>query len=233
MAKPTDKSILLLKIFVLLAAILTYYLCPGVQQFVNTTAGYLQSRNFKELRLFILSYGIWAPLTSICIMALQSLVPFVPGLMITIANALIFEWQLGALYSWIGALTGAMLDFGIARWYGRPVAEKFISARYLDVSDTFFAKHGVMAVFITRLTPIVPFKVVSYGAGLTNMEPLRFAIATGIGQTPAIVLYSILSQNLTKSSYTLIAVSLIIISISILAYYCRDIIERNFFSDKD
>jgi uncharacterized membrane protein YdjX (TVP38/TMEM64 family) len=168
-----------------------------VQEFVATGIGYLHHRDFEGLRAFILSYGLWAPLTSIALMTVQSMVPLVPGLAITITNAWIFGWEHGALYSWIGAMAGATLDFGIARWYGRPFVERFVRAKYLDLTDQFFKRHGVLAVFVTRLTPVVPFKVISYGAGLTAITFRQYALATGVGQTPAIVLYSFLGQHLT------------------------------------
>lgn len=233
MAEPAIKKNLLYKLSVLAAAISAYFFIPGVQEFIVTGITYLKLRDFDHLRQFILSHGMWAPFISIALMALQSLVPLVPGLAITLTNAWIFGWHYGALYSWFGALIGAMLDFGIARWYGRPVAERFVEARYLTIADNFFNKHGTFAVFITRLTPIVPFKVVSYSAGLTAIPLSHFIIATGLGQTPAIILYSILGQDLIHNFRPVLAITTLLILISILLYYFRDIIERRFFSNKD
>ena len=221
------------KVFVLVLAIAAYYLLPGLQEFIVNGMSYLRVRNFEGLRNFILSYGIWAPITSIALMTLQSAVPLVPGIAITITNAWIFGWYYGAMYSWTGALLGATLDFGIARWYGRPVVERFVNPKYLCFTDKFFHKHGILAVFITRLTPIIPFKVVSYGAGLTALTLAEYVVATGIGQTPAIVLYSIIGQNLTKSIKATIAVTSVLIVIGVLVYYYREAIEKRLFSNKD
>ncbi|EAX47071.1 alkaline phosphatase like protein [Thermosinus carboxydivorans Nor1] len=223
----------LIKIGVLGSAIVAYYYMPGLQEFIDAGIFYLRCRDFEGLRQFILSYGMWAPLTTIALMTIQSMLPLVPGLAITITNAWIFGWQYGALYSWIGALLGATLDFGIARWYGRPVVERFVKPQYLDLMDTFFKKHGVLAVFITRLTPVVPFKVVSYGTGLTAISLWHFIVATGIGQIPAIVLYSILGQNLTRSLRATVAVTSLLILVGVIIYYYREQIERYFFTDKE
>lgn len=210
-----------------MAAAVFFYL-PGIQEFFLSGLAYLRERNFEGLRQFILSYGVWAPLSSIALMVIQSIVPLVPGIAITITNAWVFGWEQGALYSWTGALLGATLDFGIARWYGRPVIERVVSSVLLDKTDNFFRYNGVMAVFITRLIPIVPFKVVSYGAGLTDMPVLRFIGATGIGQTPPIVLYSFLAQYATKSLRAAIAITSFLIALAVLAYYYRHNIERFF-----
>lgn len=218
------------KIGVLVMAAGVFFYLPGIQEFFLSGLAYLRERNFEGLRLFILSYGMWAPLTSIALMVIQSMVPLVPGLAITITNAWVFGWEQGALYSWTGALLGAALDFGIARWYGRPVIERVVSSALLDKTDMFFRHNGVLAVFITRLIPIVPFKVVSYGAGLTDMPVLRFIGATGIGQTPPIVLYSFLAQYAVRSLRTAAAITSLLIALAVLVYYYRHSIERFFAS---
>lgn len=229
----TGNSLYICKGLVLAAAVLAYFVVPGVHEFVANGILYLHHRDFEGLRMFILSYGVWAPLTSIALMTVQSMVPLVPGLAITISNAWIFGWEYGALYSWIGALCGAILDFGIARWYGRPVVEKFVKAKYLNMTDSFFKRHGILAVFITRLTPVIPFKIISYGAGLTAISFLNYAAATGIGQTPAIVLYSFLGQHLTRSIKAAILITTLLIVVSFLVYYYRNEIEQRLFPHKE
>lgn len=233
MAHPEPRYMGLIKIGVLGLIAAAYLGLPGVQQFANEGIGYLRCRNFEGLRQFILSYGLWAPLTSIGLMTLQSLIPLVPGLIITLTNAWIFGWQHGALYSWVGALIGAILDFGIARWYGRPVVERFISIKYLNFTNAFFKRHGILAVFIARLTPIVPFKAISYGAGLTKIPLLQFTLATAIGQTPGIVLYSILGQNLNHNFKSVTFITTCLIASGLIVYYYRDVIEHYFIPNKD
>ncbi|MBC8016233.1 MAG: TVP38/TMEM64 family protein [Sporomusaceae bacterium] len=221
------------RIGVLVFAIIAYFYLPGLQEFLSAGITYLRCRDFEGLRLFILSYGSWAPAVSIVLMIIQSLIPIVPGLVITITNAWIFGWQYGALYSWVGALVGATLDFSVARWYGRLVIERLINSRYLDAIDIFLKKHGLIAVFITRLTPIVPFKIVSYGAGLTTMSLWRFMIATAIGQAPATILYSILGQNITHNIRITIAITSLLIMLLAVIYYYRDQIIGHFFPGDD
>lgn len=233
MVKTSTKTLLyMLKIGILVVAVVAYFQVAGVQDFFSTGITYLRCRDFEGLRKFILSYGLWAPAASIALMVIQSLVPFVPGLVITLTNAWIFGWQAGAFYSWVGGLLGAILDFGVARWYGRVVVESLVKDKYLTLIDGFLNKNGLVAVFVTRLTPVIPFKIVSYGAGLTSMSLWRFIVATGVGQAPAIILYSIIGQNITRHIRMLIALTSLIVLISIAAYYYREIIKKRFFSNK-
>lgn len=220
------------KISLLIIIVAAYFQVPGLRDFFNAGITYLRYRDFEGLRQFILSYELWAPMASIALMIIQSLVPFAPGIVITLANAWIFGWQAGAFYSWVGGLLGAILDFGVARWYGRTVVERLVNEKYLIRIDGFLQKNGLVAVFITRLTPIIPFKVVSYGAGLTTMSLWRFIFATGIGQAPAIILYSILGQNITRHIRGTIALTSLIVILSIAAYSYREWIKKWFFPNK-
>jgi len=229
----TTASVYICRLGVLIVAISGYFYVPGLQDFFGAVIGYLQSHDFEGLRQLIRSYGPWAPVVSIALMIIQSLVPFVPGLVITITNAWIFGWQYGALYSWCGALLGAILDFGLARWYGRLVVEGIVNIKYLSRTDAFLQKYGFLAVFIARLTPIIPFKVVSYVAGLTAMPFWKFAFATAIGQAPAIMLYSIIGQNITQGTRIAILVPSLLISIGVVAYHYQEEIKGQFFSNKE
>lgn len=91
---------------------------------------------------YILSFGLWAPLISFALMLFQSLIAPLPAFLITFANAAIFGWVFGALLSWTSAMAGAALCFGIARYFGREVAEKLTSKMALGEVDRFFKQYG-------------------------------------------------------------------------------------------
>lgn len=232
MSQPAGKSGVVIKIGVLILSAAAYLFMPGVRELALTGLKSLKQCDFQAFRAFILGYGALAPLTSIALMALQSLVPFVPGLVITVANAWIFGWHYGAVYSWIGALLGALLDFYIARWYGRPLVERIVKKAYLRLVDNYLQRHGVLAVLISRVIPVVPFKIISFGAGLTIIPVRQYCAATAIGQTPGIVLYSVLGQDLIHNVYTLIIATCLLSGAAGLVYYCRARIEKCFIQDE-
>ena len=124
------------------------------------------------------------------------------------------------------------MDFGIARWYGRPLVERIVKPRYLLIIDRFFQRNGVLAVFITRLTPVIPFKAVSYGSGLTSISIWYYLLATGIGQTPAIVLYSVLGQQLARNVYKMVAITTLMALAGLLLFFYWEKIERFFYINK-
>ena len=68
------------RVGVLVVAAIAYFYLPGIREFFENGVSYLKCRDLDGSRLFILDYGMWAPICSIMLMTLQSLVPFVPGI---------------------------------------------------------------------------------------------------------------------------------------------------------
>lgn len=113
-------------------------------------------------------------------------------------------------------MLGAALCFFIARLLGRPVIVSVLSESTVNMSDRFFQRYGKHAVLIARLVPVISFDAISYGAGLTGMRFLWFAIATGIGQLPATLLYSYLGNRVTGSVKALFWGFGIVVAVSIV-----------------
>lgn len=173
-------------------------------------------RDIETARTYIASYGVLAPIVSAILMIFQSVIAPLPAFLITFANGLLFGVWWGAALSWGSAMIGAALCFFIARGLGRPVIVKLLSEAAVNTSDQFFQRYGKHAVLIARLVPIISFDVISYGAGLTSMQFWGFAIATGIGQLPATLLYSYLGDRATGSIKILLWVFGIVIAVSIV-----------------
>ncbi|MBI2529450.1 MAG: TVP38/TMEM64 family protein [Candidatus Rokubacteria bacterium] len=146
------------------------------------------------LRVYVLSFGAWAPLVSGGLMVLQAVIAPLPASAITYVNGLMFGAWWGGLLSWGSALGAAALCFGLSRILGRPAVGRLVSPRALAWSDAFFARFGPYAVLIGRLSPVVSFDVVSYGAGLTPMSFAGFLTATAVGMVPATLVYSYLGH---------------------------------------
>ncbi|MBW2988590.1 DedA family protein [Candidatus Woesearchaeota archaeon] len=85
----------------------------------------------------------------------------------------------------IGSVLGAIFNYYIALWIGRPGILKFgkyfliTEERYKKVED-FFKRHGEITTFVGRLIPGVR-QYISFPAGLARMNLLRFVAFTGLG----------------------------------------------------
>jgi uncharacterized membrane protein YdjX (TVP38/TMEM64 family) len=188
------------------------YFVPAVRVHVNEIGILLFSADFNNLKQYILSFGFLAPIVSIALMMFQALLAPLPSLVLVLANAWAFGWVWGAIYSWLGGMLGSALCFFVARWYGRPAVEKLFGRHKVDKVDVFFRNYGQYAILVARLTPIFSFDLISYAAGLTAIDIGTFLWATAIGQLPAIILYSMLGENLSNgASHLLWAIPIVIL----------------------
>ncbi|MBN1636289.1 MAG: DedA family protein, partial [Deltaproteobacteria bacterium] len=85
----------------------------------------------------------------------------------------------------LGSLLGALFNYYLALWLGRPLLTKFgkyfflTPERFAKVDD-FFLKHGDISTFTGRLITVVR-QYISFPAGLTRMNILKFSLYTAIG----------------------------------------------------
>ena len=210
----------------LLVSLALYVAVPPLRQTVNAGIAALDPRDITKLRDLLAGFGPWAAAVSFLLMVLQSVAAPLPAFVITIVNGLLFGAVWGGLLSWSSAMVGAALCYGIAKALGRPVVERLIGAAPLAKSDAIFERYGTHAVLIARLIPLISFDVVSYAAGLTSMRLVPFLLATGIGQLPATVVYSLLGQNIGEGPRAALWTVSALAALVVLGLALRGRIER-------
>ncbi len=90
----------------------------------------------------------------------------------------------------VGAILGALVNYYLAVWLGRPIVYKFANSRLghiclIDESsvvraEKYFDKHGAISTFIGRLIPAVR-QLISIPAGLARMHLGKFVLFTTLG----------------------------------------------------
>ena len=215
-----------LAILLALAVVLIVYLAvPAVNDFINNAVAVLGSANLDAVAEYIRSFGGWAMAFSFALMVFSSLIAPLPAFMITLSNAAIFGWWQGAILSWSSAMVGSALCFCLSRGLGRDVVEKIAGKGALAGVESYFKKYGTKTILICRLLPFVSFDAVSYFAGLTPMKFLPFFIATGIGQTPATIVYSYVGGMLTGGAKFLMIGLLCLFSLAILGSILKQVYD--------
>lgn len=89
-----------------------------------------------------------------------------------------------------GALVGALINYYLSMWIGRPVVYAFSDSRVghillinrakVDKAERYFDKHGAVSTLIGRLIPAVR-QLISIPAGLSRMNIWKFMLFTSIG----------------------------------------------------
>lgn len=90
----------------------------------------------------------------------------------------------------LGADVGALVNYYLAKWLGRPIIYRFADSRIghiclldraaVEKSEAYFRKHGAASTFFGRLIPAVR-QLISIPAGLANMRILPFIAFTTLG----------------------------------------------------
>jgi uncharacterized membrane protein YdjX (TVP38/TMEM64 family) len=143
----------------------------------------------------IASWGMWAVAGSIMLMVLHSFVPF-PAELVAMANGMLFGPVWGTLITWAGAMLGAWLAFGLARWLGRPFVRQVVAPRHQDAIDRWALRQGGGALFLSRFVPVISFNLINYAAGLTAISWWTFTWATGLGILPLTFLMVLMGDRL-------------------------------------
>ena len=94
------------------------------------------------------------------------------------------------MFATLGADLGALVNYYLARWLGRPIVYRFADSRLghlclidrekVEHAEQYFREHGAASTFFGRLVPAVR-QLISIPAGLSGMALGRFLFYTTIG----------------------------------------------------
>lgn len=94
------------------------------------------------------------------------------------------------VFATVGADIGALVNYYLAKWLGRPIIYRFADSRIghiclidrasVEKSEEYFRKHGAASTFFGRLIPAVR-QLISIPAGLANMRIDHFLLYTTLG----------------------------------------------------
>lgn len=93
-------------------------------------------------------------------------------------------------FATLGANIGAIFNYYLAYFVGRPIVYKFANSRFghmclidedkVKNAERYFEKHGALSTFIGRLIPAVR-QLISIPAGLSKMKLSTFLLYTTLG----------------------------------------------------
>lgn len=185
-----------------------------------TTANRLNLTDLASVKSFILSFGSLAPIVYILMFTFVPLTLF-PDAILAIASGTIFGLFWGTVYTMIGAACGATLSFFIARFLGRDVVMKLLkhNAQWFDEG---VERQGFLIILVMRLVPLIPFDVISYGAGLSKIKFWDFLVGTLIGIIPGVVIYVNLGDKaLDVHSPAFYGSLALLIGLFVMSYYFK------------
>jgi uncharacterized membrane protein YdjX (TVP38/TMEM64 family) len=199
------------------SGVIAYFLAPGFRAEMQLLGSIAARNDVDALKAYILSFGVWAPVISVGLMILQSIIAPIPAFLVVFANGMAFGTVPGWLLSLFGQCLAAATCFALSRVLGRSAVQALVGKFGLESADAWFARWGVLGLFITRLVPGIGFDAISYAAGLTRMTFTTFMLVTVAGSGPQLLLYSFLGENATEYVWWLLGLT-VVVAVSVGAF---------------
>ena len=186
-----------------LAAVIAMVASPG------SAGSELTLPDREEIKRWIEAAGILGPLLVVALMAVAIVASPLPSAPVALAAGAAYGHVFGTVLVVVGAETGALIAFLLARGLGRPFVERHfgqkLKAEFLGSQNAL-----TLIVFCSRLLPFLSFDMISYAAGLSKLHLWRFALATLAGIVPASFLLAhigseAMNGNVRTAAWTAIA----------------------------
>ncbi len=149
--------------------------------------------DLDAVRRAVAASGAWGPVVYVVLHVLLTLVPVPKNLLAGIAGVF-FGLGAGIALSWSASVLSAMVTFCLARRLGREAVED-LTGRRVDGVRRILREQGVLSVVVARLTPVVPFTVVNYAAGVSPVTRRDYLVGTAVGVVPGTVAYVALGAS--------------------------------------
>lgn len=113
---------------------------------------------------------------------------FFPVAVLALAGGLLFGLFWGSVYTFIGAIINCALMFLLARTLGHAqiqrLLQKKLSPQWRSRLAGAAGREGVLLLIVLRLIPAVPYNLINYAFGLTDMRLSTYLWASALGILP-------------------------------------------------
>jgi uncharacterized membrane protein YdjX (TVP38/TMEM64 family) len=148
----------------------------------------------EEFLAWVRALGVWGPVV-LALVYVPAAVLCVPGSLLTMGSGFAFGLAAGTAAASAGATLGAAAAFLVSRYLARGlVEEKLAGSPRFRALDRAVAAHGFRIVFLTRLSPVLPYTLLNYSFGLTSIPFRKYLLATWVGMLPGALLYAYLGS---------------------------------------
>ncbi len=153
------------------------------------------------------------------------------------------NWWLVVLFGTLGALLGALINYYLSRWLGRPIIYAFansklghllqLSSEKIERAEVYFNEHGVVSTLVGRFIPVIR-QLISIPAGLSKMNIGSFILFTTIGAAAwnfilALLGYlahkagdiSVVEQYSDEISYVIIGLLIVAVAFFVIRYIVK------------
>lgn len=154
------------------------------------TAWYSAHMNYASITALMTIESSFIPFPSEVVIPPAVYVAASPESALCVTGNYLLDVLLIVLFGTIGAMLGAIINYGLAVWLGRLIIYKFadsrlghlclLSSEKVQKAEAYFNDHGKISTFVGRLIPGIR-QLISIPAGLAKMNFGQFLLYTFLG----------------------------------------------------
>lgn len=146
----------------------------------------------EALRNLLFTMGPAAPFGFIFIQIIQTVIPVIPGALTIPMGSMIFGMKYGFLLNFIGIMIGSVMNFILARKFGRPLVEMIVDEKQLYKYSNWLDDNNRFDKLFTfgMFFPLSPADFLCYLAGLSNISFNKYLLILTAGKPLTLFIYS-------------------------------------------
>lgn len=153
--------------------------------------------NWENLLLAISHYRSWGPLPGLTLPIIEAFLPFLPLMVIIMANASAFGLVKGFLISWLGTSLGSLSVFYITRKLAKTRLARFLTRRkQVQKLLNYVERRGFGLLFILYCFPFTPSSLVNLVSGLSRVSFHQFALAVFSAKMVMVFIISFIGHDI-------------------------------------
>jgi uncharacterized membrane protein YdjX (TVP38/TMEM64 family) len=180
-----------------------------------------------RLRALMIGWGPWGALVLIGLQVAQVLLAPIPGQVLGLVGGYVYGPWLGTLINMTGTLIGSGTAMWLARRFGRPLVQRWVSSEWLDRLDGLAKRRGPTVFFLIFLFPFLPDDAACFVAGLSPLPLSELLLLVLVGRLPGVFIPNWLGAHATElSARQWIIIILLMVPIAVAFWRWQEAIER-------
>jgi uncharacterized membrane protein YdjX (TVP38/TMEM64 family) len=176
----------------------------------------------ERLRAFLLVLGPHSSAIFVLLQAFQVVLSPIPGELTGIVGGYVYGTTFGFILSSIGLALGSWIAFELARIFGKPFVERWVSQEILKKFDFLSTNAGTALCFFLFLVPGLPKDYLCYLLGLSPMRLATFLLISAVGRMPGTYMLTLQGATIRNQDYTwAVAIAVVAVIAFFLAYVYR------------
>ncbi len=154
------------------------------------TAWYSTHMNYGSITALMTIESSFIPFPSEVVIPPAAYVASDPASAVCATGSYPIDIALIVLFGTLGAILGAIINYGLSIWLGRAIIYKFVDSKIghlcllnrekMEKAEAYFNDHGKISTFVGRLIPGIR-QLISIPAGLSRMPFGQFLLYTFLG----------------------------------------------------